>query len=92
MLRLYSFLKRLRVDRFFWEGSAAGRFFFCVVAGGVILLGLRLDYCIFSTLPLDVENTVIQTQKIEGGIVCSMLDECAWILRMNVLYFLHAAA
>ena len=56
------------------------------------MLGLRLDYCIFSTLPLDVENTVIQTQKIEGGIVCSVLDECAWTLRMNVLYFLHAAA
>ena len=44
---------------------------FCIIgelAGGdVMRLFCAWMYCIFSTLPLDVENTVIHTQNCEGG-------------------------
>ena len=34
----------------------------------------RMNYCIFSTLPLDVENTAIHTLNAEGVGFCEM--EC----------------
>ena len=48
-------------------------------------------YYIFSTLPLDVENIVIHTQSLEVA-VFERLCVKAFALRLNVLYFLHAAA
>ena len=48
-------------------------------------------YYIFSTLPLDVKNIVIHTQSLEESVFeRSCVNESA--LRLNVLYFLHAAA
>ena len=43
-------------------------------------------YCIFSTLPLDVENTVIHTQNSEGGGDCR-IRKCGFVLRMNSYIF-----
>ncbi len=50
-----------------------------------------MNYYIFSTLPLDVENIVIHPQCLEESVFeKSCVNVSA--LRMNVLYFLHAAA
>ena len=43
-------------------------------------------YYIFSTLPLDVENTVIHTQNSEGGCDCK-IREYSYILHTNNYIF-----
>ena len=48
-----------------WRIRLIWRIFFCVVEGGAISLFCVRMYCIFSTLPLDVENTVIRTQSLK---------------------------
>ena len=43
-------------------------------------------YCIFSTLPLDVENTVNHTQDSKGGCDCK-IREYSYILHTNNYIF-----
>ena len=43
-------------------------------------------YCIYSTLPLDVENTVIHTQNSEGDCFCT-IREYSFILHTNNYIF-----
>ena len=60
---------------FFWcnfgvEDSLDMADLFCVVEGGAISLFCVRMYCIFSTLPLDVENTVTRTQSLKMIAFC----------------------
>ena len=51
-----------------WRIRLIWRIFFCVVEGGIISLLCVRVYCIFSTLPLDVENTVTRTQSLKAAV------------------------
>ena len=51
-----------------WRIRLIWRIFFCVVEGGIISLLCVRMYCIFSTLPLDVENTVTRTQSLKVAV------------------------
>ena len=53
-----------------WRIRLIWRIFFCVVEGGAISLLCVRMYCIFSTLPLDVENTVTRTQSLKVMVFC----------------------
>ena len=51
-----------------WRIRLIWRIFFCVVEGGIISLLCVRVYCIFSTLPLDIENTVPRTQSLKEAV------------------------
>ena len=60
---------------FFWcnfgvEDSLDMADLFLCCGRGYYIFALRPDCCIFSTLPLDVENTVIRTQSLKVMVFC----------------------
>ena len=67
------FLKRMRDASFFCViGEWVAMFFLRDFCRGFYsaIFALRPGYCIFSTLPLDVENTVTRTQSLKVMVFC----------------------
>ena len=55
--------------KFFKKIRCMTDLFLCCGRDFISLLCVRM-YCIFSTLPLDVENTVIRTQSLKVMVFC----------------------